>query len=246
MKKLLLVFIILIITSGCSKKNDLYMEYLDNFYKLIPVFKNDCENESEQYFKYINKTFYLVCADDVILEKVDSDSLDLENLKDYFDLLDSANIINVFLNTSATQDNVLAIKKEIDNYDNVLSTTIKSKQEWQYELSQDSESLNTIINNLDENPFSDSIVVKVKGLNYIENIVQNLKNIELVDEVSYSKLLTSQNDDFIDNLVTHNKVKTKEINQATLYEFNNLSVITCKDNIYIGPNGLKDYDYFCK
>jgi len=152
----------------------------------------------------------------------------------------------VYLKSNSSQDEIVEIKNIIDSYENVWSTTIKTKEESLDEISKESDAINQIIDDLDENPLSDIIIVKAKSLNYIKNIVQNLESMELVDDVRYSKLLTSQNDDFIDNIVTHNKTKIKKINYGTLYKFNNLSMITCEDNIYIGPKNFKYYDDFCK
>ena len=69
MKKLLFAFLILILISGCAKKNDVFLEYLDSDYKVVPKLKKECINESKEYFKYINKTFHLVCINDILLEE---------------------------------------------------------------------------------------------------------------------------------------------------------------------------------
>ena len=143
------------------------------------------------------------------------------------------------------------IKDKIENYENIVKPSIfKSKEEWKTELSESSDRISEILNELNGNPLSDTIEVKVKSLNLIEETANYIEKIDKVDRVQYSQTLASENVEFIDNIISNNetrKIQNFDDGVATLYRFDNLSIISCNNNnVYIGTKELSYNDSFCK
>ena len=76
--------------------------------------------------------------------------------------------IVVYLNKEATEEQQNILKEKLNTMDNVESYVFKSKDEWKLEMKNSSETLNTTLEYLDENPLLDSFIVTVKDVNFLK------------------------------------------------------------------------------
>lgn len=255
MKKILIIFTLMFMLTGCGSETIVNLNFLEHDFSLLPDTISNCTDEQKLYYEYNNQKIYLVCLNEINLKQDDaSNILDINTLKDYFEyleILNSNNTIVVYLNNNISQDEIDIIKDKIDNYENIVKPSIfKSKEEWKTEMSESSDRISEILNESNGNPLSDTIEVKVKSLNLIEETANYIEKIDKVDRVQYSQTLTSENVEFIDNIISNNetrKIQNFDDGVATLYRFDNLSIISCNNNnVYIGTKELSYNDSFCK
>lgn len=98
--------------------------------------------------------------------------------------------IVVYLNKEATEDQIESLKSSLDGMDNVDTYTFKSKDEWKLEMKNSSETLNTTLEYLEENPLLDSFIVTVKDVKDLkETSTEILKN-EFVSSADYGEGMT--------------------------------------------------------
>lgn len=95
--------------------------------------------------------------------------------------------IVVYLEKNATSDDVSYVQSLINDIDNVLDVTYKSKSEWQKEMSEYSPSLETIFENYKDNPLLDSFIVKVKDVNKLNEVSEKISKIEKVESANYGE-----------------------------------------------------------
>lgn len=74
MKKILLLFLAIILLSGCQKElsNDNTGIYISNGYELVLRQKSNCSNEVKEYLEMKGRKIYLVCIDEIDL-KIDNE-----------------------------------------------------------------------------------------------------------------------------------------------------------------------------
>lgn len=241
--------------TGCGKKNIVNLKFLENNFGLLPDTISNCTDTKKLYYENSEQKIYLVCLNDINLQQSNASKiLDINTLKDYFEYLEVLilnNTIIVYLDNDISQDEINTVKTKIDNYENIIEPSIfKSKEDWEKEMSNSSDRISEILNGLSQNPLSDTIEVKIKELNKIEETVNYIEKIDKVNNVQYSQSLTPENMDFVNNIISNNKTRkivSHDNGIAKLYKFDKLSIISCKNNsIYIGTNELKYNDSFCK
>lgn len=97
--------------------------------------------------------------------------------------------IVTFINTDASEDDILSLKSNIEKYDNVESVEHQSKKQIANEMKDSSSDLSSIIDSWsdDNNPLYDTLLVKVKDTEKISETAYELENLELVTEVKYGQ-----------------------------------------------------------
>lgn len=95
--------------------------------------------------------------------------------------------IVVYLKKGTTEEQISNIKSELDVQENVESFTFKGKDEWKLEMEEYSDTFNTVLNYLDENPLLDSFIIKVKDVRDLTVTASKIKEITGVDTVKYGE-----------------------------------------------------------
>ena len=95
--------------------------------------------------------------------------------------------IVVYLNKDITEENIENIKADIESQKNVEEVVFKSKTEWKDEMSEYDDTFSTVLNYLDENPLSDSFIVKVVNVDKLSDTALYIKSISGVDVVKYGE-----------------------------------------------------------
>lgn len=95
--------------------------------------------------------------------------------------------IVVYLNKDIAEENIENIKADIESQKNVEEVVFKSKTEWKDEMSEYDDTFSTVLNYLDENPLSDSFIVKVVNVDKLSDTALYIKSINGVDVVKYGE-----------------------------------------------------------
>ncbi|MEG1892835.1 MAG: permease-like cell division protein FtsX, partial [Bacilli bacterium] len=104
-------------------------------------------------------------------------------------LIESELNIVVYLNRDVTEENIKNITEDIKSYDTVKKDGVifKSKDEWKLEMEKTSETFNTVLNYLDENPLLNSIIVQVSDVKDLSKTAEYIKSIKGVETVKYGE-----------------------------------------------------------
>ncbi|MGN1269080.1 MAG: permease-like cell division protein FtsX [Candidatus Aphodocola sp.] len=97
--------------------------------------------------------------------------------------------IVAFVDTSATDEQINELKKNIQTYKNVESVDHETKVEIADEMKNTSDSLSAIIDSWsdDTNPLYDTLLIKVKDTEKISKTADQVNELELVKEVKYGQ-----------------------------------------------------------
>lgn len=97
--------------------------------------------------------------------------------------------IVAFIDTSATDEQINELKKNIQTYKNVESVDHETKVEIADEMKNTSDSLSAIIDSWsdDTNPLYDTLLIKVKDTEKISKTADQVNKLELVKEVKYGQ-----------------------------------------------------------
>lgn len=101
--------------------------------------------------------------------------------------LESELSIVVYLEKTATQDDMDYIEEKINKIDGIESVMPKSKEEWKLEISDYSSEMGAVFEVYDENPLLDSFIVKVNDINKIEDIANEIRNFDNVKSANYGE-----------------------------------------------------------
>ncbi len=112
------------------------------------------------------------------------------NVKDITKELEHELSIIVYLKKDTSSENITVIKSKLNNMENIDKFEFKSKDEWKLEMKNSSESLNTTLEYLEENPLLDSFVVTVKDANLLKPTAEEIKKIEFVSSADYGEGMT--------------------------------------------------------
>lgn len=99
---------------------------------------------------------------------------------------DEMNIL-VYLSRDATKTDADNIIADLKSNDDVASATFKSKDEWKTEMADYSNTFETILNYLDENPLLDSVIVYVKDVKQISEVADEIVDLPYVETVKYGE-----------------------------------------------------------
>jgi len=232
MKKVFLVLIIMII-SGCANNGILKVNIGENSYKLEPKVISNCKNKEKIYYDNEDRKVYLICIDEIYL----SENITLNDYFMYVDSIIKNNTIIVYLDNKIELDEIADMKNQLLNHKNIDDIIFKSKEEWKDEMMNSSDKLSNVLNNLNDNPLSDTFEITVKDISLIHetvNYIESLENISGVEYLQKNKVSNNVIDEFVSNF---DDLRSKEFNNNKLYKFENLSIVVCSNkDLYIGKN----------
>ena len=122
-------------------------------------------------------TLVLVAVSLVLSSNVNQFTKDIEN---------ELSIV-VYLKSDVDESKLIEIEDEIKSMSSYQSLVFKSKDEWKKEMQESLGELNTILEEMDENPLLDSILVKVKNVNDLKATTKAISELDGVESASYGK-----------------------------------------------------------
>lgn len=100
--------------------------------------------------------------------------------------------IVVYFNKNSTEEDSNNAFLEIKNLDGVTKAIYKSKDEWKTEMSDYSDTFDTMLNYLSDNPLMNSCIVYVEDIKEINNIADKIKEIANVEVVKYGESMVEE------------------------------------------------------
>lgn len=97
--------------------------------------------------------------------------------------------ISVFIDKSATNEELTALTDKLKKIDNVKNVVFKSKEEVKEEIKKENDDFSKLIGAFgdDENPFQDSYVIEVEDIKDINETATTIKNLDKVEKVKYGE-----------------------------------------------------------
>ena len=100
--------------------------------------------------------------------------------------------IVVYFNKNSTEEDSNNAFLEIKNLKGVSKAVYKSKDEWKTEMSEYSDTFDTMLNYLSDNPLMNSCVVFVDDIKDMNSIAEKIKNISNVEVVKYGESMVEE------------------------------------------------------
>lgn len=122
-------------------------------------------------------TLVLVAVSLVLSANVNQFTKDIEN---------ELSIV-VYLKSDVDESKRTDIENSIKDMSSYQSLVLKSKDEWKKEMQESLGGLNTILDDMEENPLLDSILVKVKNVNDLKATTKAISELDGVESASYGK-----------------------------------------------------------
>jgi len=118
------------------------------------------------------------------------------------DTKDKFDEIQIFLEDTTEDEQIELIKSKIENQEGVSSVIFQSKDEALEKMKKEWGEEAYLLEGLETNPLPNTIIVKLKDIEYADSIAEKIKDLEGIEEIQY-------NQDIIEKLVlVANYVKT--------------------------------------
>lgn len=114
------------------------------------------------------------------------------NINNVTDKLESELSIVVYLNKQTTIEQANEIEKQIKDINNVNTVEFKSKDEWKLEMQSYSETLETTLSYIENNPLLDSFVVTVNDAKDFSSTADTIRGFEYVESADYGAGMVDQ------------------------------------------------------
>ena len=109
------------------------------------------------------------------------------NVREVTTTLEHELTIVVYLKKEVTEEEKIEIQNDLKTMDNVDNYKLKTKEEWKAEMKKESDTLNTTLDYLEENPLLDSVIVTVKDVKDLKETAERLRNYDYVSSAEYGE-----------------------------------------------------------
>ncbi len=109
------------------------------------------------------------------------------NVREVTTTLEHELTIVVYLKKEVTEEEKIEIQNDLKTMDNVDNYKLKTKEEWKAEMKKESDTLNTTLDYLEENPLLDSVIVTVKDVKDLKTTAERLRKYEYVSSAEYGE-----------------------------------------------------------
>ncbi len=116
------------------------------------------------------------------------------NINNFTKVIKEDVTVVVFIKKEVGEEQIAAIRTQLDNMNNIASITYKSKAELRQEMEASSSKLASAMKawGEEENPLRDTFEIKVTELEQIGTTADNIKNIDGVESVNYGETMINQ------------------------------------------------------
>ena len=109
------------------------------------------------------------------------------NVNNATKVLESELTIVAYVERDKTKEQIDIISAQINKISGVAEVVFKSKEEWKKEMMEYSDTLNTSLSYLTENPLLDTYVIKVSDAKEFSNITKEIREIENIKDAQYGE-----------------------------------------------------------
>lgn len=109
------------------------------------------------------------------------------NVREVTTTLEHELTIVVYLKKEVTEEEKIEIQNDLKTMDNVDNYKLKTKEEWKAEMKKESDTLNTTLDYLEENPLLDSVIVTVKDVKDLKETAERLRDYDYVSSAEYGE-----------------------------------------------------------
>lgn len=109
------------------------------------------------------------------------------NVREVTTTLEHELTIVVYLKKEVTEEEKIEIQNDLKTMDNVDNYKLKTKEEWKTEMKKESDTLNTTLDYLEENPLLDSVIVTVKDVKDLKATAERLRDYDYVSSAEYGE-----------------------------------------------------------
>lgn len=95
--------------------------------------------------------------------------------------------IVVYAKEETTDEQLENLEKEIKNISTVKEVVAKSKEEWRLEMKSYSDTLNTTLDYLEENPLLDSFIVTVENVDDLRPTALKIRDLDNIESANYGE-----------------------------------------------------------
>lgn len=95
--------------------------------------------------------------------------------------------IVVYLKKEVTEEQKILLDNDLKTMENVDTHKMKSKDEWKAEMKKESETLETTLEYLEENPLLDSVIVTVDDVKHLKETAEKLRTYDFVSSAEYGE-----------------------------------------------------------
>ena len=155
--------------------------------KAIRIFKRSIRDAFKSTIRNFSLSLASILCTTITLILVSVAMISAANIENATKLIEGELSIVVYLNEDLTDEQKENIQTDIKSQKNVSELQYKTKDEWKLEMEEYSETFNTVLNYLDENPLLDSMVVKVKDIEHLKDTANYINGIDGVKTVKYGE-----------------------------------------------------------
>lgn len=155
--------------------------------KAIRIFKRSIRDAFKSTIRNFSLSLASILCTTITLILVSVAMISAANIENATKLIEGELSIVVYLNEDLTDEQKENIQTDIKSQKNVSELQYKTKDEWKLEMEEYSETFNTVLNYLDENPLLDSMVVKVKDIEHLKDTANYINSIDGVKTVKYGE-----------------------------------------------------------
>ncbi len=109
------------------------------------------------------------------------------NVREITTTLEKELTIVAYVKKEATTENIEELKRELNQMSSVDNYNYKSADEWKAEMKNESETLNTTLDYLDNNPLLDSFIVTVKDVTDLKSTTEKIRKFEFISSAEYGE-----------------------------------------------------------
>ena len=162
-------------------------EEVIKYMKAIRIFFRSLRDAFKSVFRNFSLSMASITCITITLVLVSLSLLLSSNVNHFTQNIEKELTIVVYLNTDVDEAREKEIESEIKNMNSFESLVYKSKDEWKSELRESLGELESILDDMEENPLYDSLLIKVKNVTDLSATTDKIKEIDGVNSASYGK-----------------------------------------------------------
>ena len=162
--------------------------------KLIRIFNRSIRDAVKSIFRNFSLSIASISCTIITLILVALAILASYNVTSMTEKIESELTMVIFVDNSATEQEINNVKTELENIANIDEITYRSKEEIKNNMSNENETFKNIMDTWseDENPLQSTFILKVKDIREIKDTATTIKNIDKVTLVKYGETMVDR------------------------------------------------------
>ena len=158
-----------------------------NLVKAIRILKRSIRDAFKSVVRNFSLSFASIMCTTITLILVSVAMIGAANIENATKLIEGELSIVVYLNEDVTDEQFQNIEADIKSQKHVTEVTSKSKDEWKLEMMEYSQTYETVLNYLEENPLLNSMVIKVDDIRNMKDTADYISSIDGIKTVKYGE-----------------------------------------------------------